>query len=233
MIVAVSSAEQPAAIDRQRPVAGELISSVDSLVLAGGRSAACSSALASSRGRGPHGRQRQPVDRSRQYSIPPVSAAPSPRLNRRSYVSHRHVSRVFDDVCERIPVLCLGGGRAAAAVVYGESTPGISRRKRFFWAPCSAECYGIGKLLVLTHKPRRTTGGSHGDDTDSDRVIRETWSLVSTKLFDFRTTSLTGPQPCTGAKREFSRYAVGSRRVRGGAANATLGGNPMVEPHVL
>jgi hypothetical protein len=49
------------------------------------------------------------------------------------------------------------------------------------------ECYGIGEMPSLNHKGRRTSGGSHGDDTDSDGVVRETSSLVITKIGDFRT----------------------------------------------
>ena len=61
------------------------------------------------------------------------------------------------------------------------------------------------------HKGQGTSGGFHGDDTESDG------------------DSLTGPQPYSeGDKREFPRYAAGSLRVRVGTSNATLGGNPMV-----
>ena len=43
------------------------------------------------------------------------------------------------------------------------------------------------------HKGQVTSGGSHGDDTESDRA------------------SLTGPQPYSeGNNREFLRYAAGS-----------------------
>ena len=42
------------------------------------------------------------------------------------------------------------------------------------------ECYGIGEMPAPNHKGRRTSGGSHGDDTDSDGAC------------------LTGPQPYTG-----------------------------------
>jgi len=45
---------------------------------------------------------------------------------------------------------------------------------------------------------------SRGDDTDSDGIVRETQSLVitKTKIEDFRTTCVTGPQPyCEGKKR--------------------------------
>jgi len=41
----------------------------------------------------------------------------------------------------------------------------------------------------------RTSGQKAGDDDSAtDGVVRETKSLVITKIFDFRTTSLTGPQ---------------------------------------
>jgi hypothetical protein len=60
------------------------------------------------------------------------------------------------------------------------------------------ECYGIGEMPAPNHKGERASGGSHGDDTDSDGVIRETKSLVITRIEDFRTTSVTGPQPYTG-----------------------------------
>ena len=66
------------------------------------------------------------------------------------------------------------------------------------------------------HKGRRTSGGSHGDDMAVDGVIRETKSLVITKIEDFRTTSLTGPQPYEGDKREFPRCVASSLRVRVG-----------------
>ena len=42
-----------------------------------------------------------------------------------------------------------------------------------------------------------------------------------------------GHSPTQGRKREFLRYAAGSPRVRVGASNITLGGNPMVGFHVL
>ena len=64
------------------------------------------------------------------------------------------------------------------------------------------------------HRGRRLSGGSHGDNTESDGVIRETKSLVITKIEDFRTTPLAGPQPYEGDKREFPRYAAGSLRAR-------------------
>jgi hypothetical protein len=76
-------------------------------------------------------------------------------------------------------------------------------------------CYGIGEMSAPNHKGRRTDGGSHGDDTDSDGGC------------------LTGPQPYTGKKREFFRYAAGCPGVQVGASNATLGGNQMVGFRVL
>ena len=36
------------------------------------------------------------------------------------------------------------------------------------------------------HKGRRTDGGSHGNDTDFDGVVRESEILVITKIEDFR-----------------------------------------------
>jgi hypothetical protein len=77
------------------------------------------------------------------------------------------------------------------------------------------KCDGIGEMPAPNHKGRRTSGGSHGDDTDSDGAC------------------LTGPQPYEGDKREFPRCVAGSLRVRVGTSNATLGGNPMVGFHVL
>ena len=53
-------------------------------------------------------------------------------------------------------------------------------RNRFVVARRSIECYGFGEMPAPNHKGRRTSGGSHGDDTDSDGA------------------SLTGPQPYTG-----------------------------------
>jgi len=70
--------------------------------------------------------------------------------------------------------------------------PWISHRKRFDVALCNRGCYGIGEMPAPNHKGRQTSGGSHGDDTDSDGA----W--------------LTGPQPYKGDKREFPRYAAGS-----------------------
>ena len=82
--------------------------------------------------------------------------------------------------------------------------------------PHSHRCYGIGERPSPNHEGRGTGGGSHGDDTDSDEVIRETKSLVITKIEDFRTTPLAGPQPYEGDKREFPRCVAGSLRVRVG-----------------
>jgi hypothetical protein len=48
------------------------------------------------------------------------------------------------------------------------------------------ECYGIGEMPSPNHKGRRTSGGSHGDDTDSDGA------------------SLTGPQPYSKGRNESS-----------------------------
>ena len=56
----------------------------------------------------------------------------------------------------------------------------ISHRNRFVVTRCSMECYGIGEMPAPNHKGWRTSGGSHGDDTDSDGA------------------SLAGPQPYTG-----------------------------------
>ena len=53
----------------------------------------------------------------------------------------------------------------------------ISYHERFCVTPCSMECYGISEMPAPNHKGRRTSGGSHGVDTDSDGA------------------SLTGPQP--------------------------------------
>ena len=48
-------------------------------------------------------------------------------------------------------------------------------------------------MPALNHKGQVTSGGFHGDDTESGG------------------TSLTGPQPYSeGNKREFPRYAAGS-----------------------
>ena len=52
-------------------------------------------------------------------------------------------------------------------------------------------CYGIGERPSPNHKGWCTSGGSHGDDTDSDGA------------------SLTGPQPSEGDKREFPRCVAG------------------------
>ena len=73
---------------------------------------------------------------------------------------------------------------------------------------------------------------SHGDDIVFDGVVRETKSLVITKIEDFRTTSLAGPQPYAGEETRVPRRAAGSPRVRVGTANAPLGGNLMVGFHV-
>ena len=54
------------------------------------------------------------------------------------------------------------------------------------------------------YKGWEACGGSHGGDTGSDGVIRETKSLVITKIEDFRTTCLTGPQLYTGEETRFS-----------------------------
>ena len=59
-------------------------------------------------------------------------------------------------------------------------------------------CYGIGERPSPNHKGWRTSGGSHGNDTDSDGA------------------SLAGPQPYEGDKREFPRCVAGSLRVRVG-----------------
>ena len=56
----------------------------------------------------------------------------------------------------------------------------ISHRKRFDLPPCSMEYYGIGEMPAPNHEARRTSGGSHGDDTGSDGA------------------SLPGPQPYEG-----------------------------------
>jgi hypothetical protein len=56
---------------------------------------------------------------------------------------------------------------------------------------------------------------------------------VITKIYDFRTTSLAGPQPYEGDKREFLRCVAGFLRVRVETSNASLGGNSMVGFHVL
>ena len=58
----------------------------------------------------------------------------------------------------------------------------ISNRNRFYVAPCNRGCYGIGEMPAPNHKGRRTDGGSHGNDTDSDGAC------------------LTGPQPYEGDK---------------------------------
>ena len=105
---------------------------------------------------------------------------------------------VVDRDCERIPPSS-GRGRAdTAATIHGRRLGGISNRNRFCVAPCNRGCYGIGEMPAPNHKGRRTDGGSHGNDTDFDGVVRESEILVITKIEDFRTTSLTGPQPYTG-----------------------------------
>jgi len=48
------------------------------------------------------------------------------------------------------------------------------------------------------HKGWRTSGGSHGDDMESDGA------------------ALAGPRPYEGDKSKFPRCVAGSRRVRGG-----------------
>jgi hypothetical protein len=53
------------------------------------------------------------------------------------------------------------------------------------------------------HKGWRTSGGSHGNDTEADGA------------------SLTGPQLYEGDKREFPRCVAGSLRVRIGTSNAS------------
>ena len=68
-----------------------------------------------------------------------------------------------------------------AATIYGRWLVEISHRKRLCVAPCSMECYRIGEMPAPNHEGERTSGGSHGDDTDSNGVIRETKSLVITK----------------------------------------------------
>jgi len=67
-----------------------------------------------------------------------------------------------------------------------EDTCWISHRNRFCVPPSSMECYGIGEMPAPNHKGQRTSGGSYGDDTDSDGA------------------SLTGPQPYTGEETRVS-----------------------------
>jgi hypothetical protein len=62
----------------------------------------------------------------------------------------------------------------------------MSHRNPFYVTLYSMECYGIGEMPAPNHKGQRTSGGSHGDDTDSDGAC------------------LTGPQPYTGEKTRVS-----------------------------
>jgi hypothetical protein len=64
--------------------------------------------------------------------------------------------------------------------------------------------YGFGEMPSPNHKGWRTSGGSHGDDTESDGA------------------SLAGPQPYEGDKREFPRRVAGSLRVRVGTEERRL-----------
>ena len=61
---------------------------------------------------------------------------------------------------------------------------GVSHRNHFDCGPSMTDCYGIGEMLAPNHKGRRTTGGSHGDDTDSDGAY------------------LTGPHPYSEGENE-------------------------------
>ena len=65
-------------------------------------------------------------------------------------------------------------------------------------ASCNTECYGIGEMPSPNHKGWRTSSGSHGDDMDSDGVVRKSEIFVITRGNASRPTSLTGPQPYTG-----------------------------------
>ena len=50
----------------------------------------------------------------------------------------------------------------------------------------SSVCYGIGEMPAPNHEGRRTGGGPHGNDTDSDG------------------TYVAGPQPYSDGERETS-----------------------------
>jgi hypothetical protein len=69
--------------------------------------------------------------------------------------------------------------------------------KRFAVARQTQDRYGIGERPTPNKQGVVTTPScsSHGNDTDSDGVVRETLSLVITKIFDFRTTCVVGAQP--------------------------------------
>ena len=98
-----------------------------------------------------------------------------------------------------------GGGRAVGPVRAPLSVAGLEfHPDRFVVAPRTTGCYGFGEMPSPNHKGRRTSGGSHGDDTESDGV------------------SLAGPQPYEGDKRKFPRCVAGSLRVRGGTSKASL-----------
>jgi len=57
-------------------------------------------------------------------------------------------------------------------------------RNRFDVTKRNMDCYGFGEMPAPNHKGRWTSGGSHGDDTESDGA------------------SLTGPQPYTEGENE-------------------------------
>jgi hypothetical protein len=86
-----------------------------------------------------------------------------------------------------------GGGERTASNQYLGVVCWISHRNHFTVAGYSVCCYGFGEMPAPNHKGLGISGGSHGDDTESDGA------------------SLTGPQPYSeGDKREFPRYAAGS-----------------------